>query len=381
MADFPFSFSKKNVPEAQKLSAPANKGFDLVLADAFPLNPLETALKAWWLSNAKHLSPLDPFKVLARLGNSGYPILQWLKESKTLLEKQYMSLEHYLKIQSDFSVFLHPRYLPPFPHSQDFIQILYVYSGSCQHVLAGQTYCLERGDVSLIPPGLKHELSVCSDDSLILHFVFPSKTIPQVFRDIFKHDDPISRLFTQVVYEKTTCHPCLLFHTGEDQSLSKVAQFILSETNAKDSYHENLMNHSLMLFVSLLQRGYGDQPEVLGIKGPSRDRNIFEITRYLVENASRVSLSQAARHFAYTEVYFSRLLKRHTGLPFSQFVRSLKAQQAAQLLRNPQQSLNTIMEIVGFNDMSHFYKVFKKTYGMTPQEFRRSLKQEARNPA
>ena len=66
----------------------------------------------------------------------------------------------------------------------------------------------------------------------------------------------------------------------------------------------------------------------------------------------------------------SRILKDYIGKSFINIIQDIKTQKACELLRNANISINNIIDIVGYSNTSHFYRVFKKQYNMTPVEYR-----------
>lgn len=57
-------------------------------------------------------------------------------------------------------------------------------------------------------------------------------------------------------------------------------------------------------------------------------------------------------------------------MTFSKYVIQYRLEKAKILLLNDNMKINYIAFEVGYNDVSHFIQSFKKTYGMTPEEYR-----------
>ena len=68
--------------------------------------------------------------------------------------------------------------------------------------------------------------------------------------------------------------------------------------------------------------------------------------------------------------HLSKLLNRHTGQSFSELLNHTKIEHAKEMLKDPSLRIGDIAEAVGFLDMAHFSRVFKKQTGMSANEYR-----------
>jgi AraC-like DNA-binding protein len=68
---------------------------------------------------------------------------------------------------------------------------------------------------------------------------------------------------------------------------------------------------------------------------------------------------------------FSRYFRRHTGLPFVQYVNRMRINLACQLLADDELSVTDICFKAGFNNLSNFNRQFLAVKGMAPSKFRR----------
>ena len=96
------------------------------------------------------------------------------------------------------------------------------------------------------------------------------------------------------------------------------------------------------------------------------------IIAYIEKNLKTVTPSAVASYSGYNFPYFSKLFKKHTGRNLSEYINLLKLEVASKMLSESNKRIETIGYEVGFNNKSYFYRVFKKHYGVTPEEYRRS---------
>ena len=103
-----------------------------------------------------------------------------------------------------------------------------------------------------------------------------------------------------------------------------------------------------------------------------KSKIIEEIIHYVEQNYYRnISLRELAENKYFINYsYCSRLFSQETGMTFSKYVIQYRLEKAKILLLNDNMKINYIAFEVGYNDVSHFIQSFKKTYGMTPEEYR-----------
>ena len=82
-------------------------------------------------------------------------------------------------------------------------------------------------------------------------------------------------------------------------------------------------------------------------------------------------LSKMAQSVNLSPTRLSYLFKSEIGTPPARYLRTLRMHDAATLLESTFLTVKEIMVRVGFSDESHFVRYFKRSYGMTPTQYRR----------
>jgi transcriptional regulator GlxA family with amidase domain len=72
-----------------------------------------------------------------------------------------------------------------------------------------------------------------------------------------------------------------------------------------------------------------------------------------------------------SKYHFARRFKSETGMTSRQYLTGLRLGRAVLLLRATRMSISEVCFAVGFGDLTHFERVFKKQFGRTPTQFRR----------
>ena len=111
------------------------------------------------------------------------------------------------------------------------------------------------------------------------------------------------------------------------------------------------------------------------VQAPDRARAILKALRYVDAHLDTVlSLSVVARAAGMSKYHFCRRFKACTGLHFREHLLRQRIAKAKELLKTTGRSITDIFPEVGFKDMTHFGRVFKKLEGQLPSEFRRGIR-------
>ena len=92
---------------------------------------------------------------------------------------------------------------------------------------------------------------------------------------------------------------------------------------------------------------------------------------HIQANLSRpLDIAHLAEVAGMSRAHFSRLFKRHLGMPPAEYVVHERMQQAARLLADPRLSVKAVSIACGFEDPNYFSKVFKRVLSISPAQFR-----------
>lgn len=109
----------------------------------------------------------------------------------------------------------------------------------------------------------------------------------------------------------------------------------------KSSKHDELVNHA----IELIKNNYMDED---------------------------LSLQKISDHLKMSTVYFGRLFKKHTTKSVATYINIIRIEKTLELLTTTRKPINDISKQCGFGNENYFYYLFKKTYGVTPNQYRKN---------
>lgn len=93
--------------------------------------------------------------------------------------------------------------------------------------------------------------------------------------------------------------------------------------------------------------------------------------KYIEEHyAEKLTLLDLAEQTYVSQWYLSKLLNKYTGKSFCDLLNQIRVNKAEKLLQDPSLKIREISDLLGYNDVTHFSKIFKKVKQMSPNEYR-----------
>ena len=84
----------------------------------------------------------------------------------------------------------------------------------------------------------------------------------------------------------------------------------------------------------------------------------------------KITVAEVADRIDFSESHFMRYFRENMGTSFVDYLRDYRLTMAARLLLVSDETVLSIAEEVGFENLSYFNRAFKKKYGVTPREYR-----------
>ena len=332
-----------------------------------PLNPIEQTLKNICEAHPEiyHLHHIneDAFNRVSKDIDLDLKALLKLPFDNDLSEDDFFAYGE------NVSLLTHARYLPPLILKHAFFEMVYVREGSCINFLNNREYSLAKGDICIIAPNHSHALYALSDDVNVINIQMRTSTFESAFFDILKDRDILSDFFMHGLHNMSGSS-CLTFRTGDDKILYNISEAMFNEVKHNYRYRGKMLDSLLTAFLIHLLREH-EKDIVLSPESTGKnDDNLILMLQYIQSNYASLSLTELARFFGYSTRHISRLLKENTGKSYADIIKDLRMKNAARLLTNPNNTISSVMEAVGYTDTSTFYKAFHSYYNDSPASFR-----------
>lgn len=105
-----------------------------------------------------------------------------------------------------------------------------------------------------------------------------------------------------------------------------------------------------------------------------QDERLTAMLNFIQNNYQDVTLESMALHFHLSEPYISKYIKDKSGKTFGEHVAHIRMKRAKTLLKNGNMTAENIASAVGYQNVEHFNRTFKKTFDMTPMQYRNACR-------
>jgi two-component system response regulator YesN len=236
-------------------------------------------------------------------------------------------------------------------------------------VLSGGSGIIHINDLSIT--GGSRYVYPSSKESLLLRNLFNSTEIKltsyikELFHEMLRQNCPKDRMRIDVLGLMGKLSGKAM-DLGVDM-YSLYNHKLLDPYNAFERYHsyEQIENWLINIVLRTVEAVKNNQDSQL-------KSVILKANKYLQENYANpnLNLEFISSNLFLNPTYFSRLYKKETGENYVDSLKRIRIEKAKYLLKESNQKISDIAEIVGYPNSKYFYAIFKKCTGLTPVEFR-----------
>ena len=241
-------------------------------------------------------------------------------------------------------------------HNHNHWELFVIANGKITHSINGGIFTLSRGDAYLVRPRDVHCFKNPDSNYQQINFLIKSEFLRR-FLSAY-----IEGLYEELLSEKSP----LAFRIPENLLQSGIYKMLSLQT-VQGNDVENHVFHTKLIFDSLLQ-SFFDQRYSYTEAYPQWFKNLLnELNK---PNAYQLPTDEIVKLTPYSYSRLCYLFKKHTGKTLNEYMLGLKLLHAKEQLRFTGLTTLEISGEIGFSSLSHFNHIFKKTFGMTPSEYR-----------
>lgn len=252
-------------------------------------------------------------------------------------------------------------------HIHRWVELCYMYSGSCMQTINHQSVLLQTGQAILLDQNTLHEVPVLGENDILLNIYIQKEFLDARFFSRISQRSVVAQFLANVLSKDLTHSGYIVFQSEKQSRLPSCVQEFFCEIYDPHEYEQEVLESYFLLILTELSQSVSFGTEE---KQGRRTMLVHSILRYIEAHYPDISLAETATQFSVNPHYLSCILKEETGSSFQGLVNQQRISAAKSLLLHPSLSIVEIANRVGYENTTFFYRKFKDSVGCTPNEYR-----------
>lgn len=266
----------------------------------------------------------------------------------------------------------HTRFVHFPEHRHNYIEVTYMLKGSAEHIINGQKLTLKEGDLLFLNTTVVQEIRPAGKDDIAINFII----LPEFFNNAFimleSERSPLNEFLMSCLFQSQTSYNYLYFNVAEVLPIQNLVEnlvwTILNETPNQRQIKEKTMALLVLQLMNHTDRIKAESSDY-------KDKLAVSVLKYIDSHYRTASLTELAGELNYDLHWLSKEIKKQTGKTFKELLLEKRLSQAAYLLKHTGLSIEEIIERLGYENTSYFFRKFKTGFGVSPKKYREQIKQ------
>lgn len=279
--------------------------------------------------------------------------------------KESVNAKKLLKSGKLFTIRAHTRFVHFREHTHDYVEMIYMCSGTTKHKINGIDLTLKEGELLFLSQNATQEIFPAGEKDIAINFIILPKFFDNSLTLLGADRSPLNEFLIGCLQSGDSYGGYLHFKVSDILPIQNLIENLLW-TLLYDSTNKRYIDNATLslLFSQLLS--YTDRLSYTD----ADDEDTVRLFRYIDGNYKTATLTGAAELLSYDIFHLSRIIKKKTGKTFTQLLQEKRLSRATYLLKNTERNIDEISVSVGYENISYFHRIFKKRYNMSPRDYR-----------
>jgi AraC-like DNA-binding protein len=264
----------------------------------------------------------------------------------------------------------HTRFIHFPEHTHNYVEIVYMYSGSTTHIINGDhRVTMQPGEFLFISRRASHEILPADEGDIAVNFIILPRFFDKAL-SMMESKNLLGDFIADSLMDHDPSVSYLHFQTGDVLTVKNLAENLIWSLANKENYQYSINQNTMGLLFQHLLNNTDKLSQAPDDSASYEHTVVMDVLRYVEDNYTDASLSEYAKRSRLPLYQLSRMINRQTGKSFKEILMNRRMSQAEFLLRATKTPVEEVIPSIGYENTSYFYRVFKRRHGMTPREYR-----------
>jgi len=252
-------------------------------------------------------------------------------------------------------------------HRHNYVEVTYMCKGRTTHIINDNQVVLEEGDMLFLNQGATQEILPAGKDDIAVNFIVLPEFFNTAFSMMGEEENLLRDFLVDSLGKGRHAASYLYFHVADVLPVQNLVENMVW-TLLYDQPNKRSCNQITMGLLVLQLQNHMDKME---IGNAAYDREFaIRVLNYIEEQYKNGTLKELAGLMGADVYWMSREIKKRFGKTYKELLMSKRMNQAGYMLSHSRIPVSDIVEAVGYDNASYFYRKFKEYYGVSPKEYR-----------
>lgn len=262
-------------------------------------------------------------------------------------------------------------------HTHDFIELVYVVEGSSVHEMSGMTYELRSGDMFILEPNIYHGYKGSRQkETIVYNLLFKLELLHRELNTLCEIPSFLDFFYIAPFLRKNaTFYPHVMLTGHHKAFFESHLDSLFREEHERETGYQLVIKTRFIECLVQLSRFYVAHGHQSPTAYYTDEQWIASIVSLIEQHYNKpFSLEQLSRLCGMSIPSFTAKFKAYTEKTFVEYKHGIQIREACRLMETTNGKIAEIAQEVGFEDLSFFYRVFRKKMGIPPLQYRLSKK-------
>jgi AraC-like DNA-binding protein len=261
----------------------------------------------------------------------------------------------------------HVRFIHFPRHTHNYVEFIYMCSGSTRHIIDGQEITLKEGDLLFLNQHATQEIFPAGEKDIAINFMILPEFFDVVLPLMGAQPSALREFIVSCLTKKDLPSNYLYFSVSEILPIQNLMENLTWNMLSEDKNSRTINQATVgLLFLNLTNHS-----ELIHVPSNSYDQEItLKALSYIDTSYRTASLKSFCEAEKADEYTISRIIKKETGHTFKELLQEKRLERACTLLTRSKASIADIAVSVGYDNTSFFHRLFRRVYGCSPRDYR-----------
>ena len=261
----------------------------------------------------------------------------------------------------------HTRFIHFPAHTHNYIEVIYMYCGSTQHIIDGASIELLQGELMFLNQNAVQEIFPAGIDDIAVNFIVLPEFFDYALKMMGEEENLVRNFVIDCLRGRKESSSFLHFKVADILPIQNLVENLIWTIMNKQPNNRSINQVTMgLLFLQLMN--HLDRVQIN--QTVEEQKLVLSVLGYVEEHYREGELSELAEALHYNICWLSKEIKKRIGKTYIELIQEKRLNQAAYLLQHTKMSIMDIGMAVGYENLSYFHKIFQKKYSETPRKYR-----------